>query len=285
MNRRLVAVFVFALVVASLTSFAVYRLIVLQMGKPTKVVATTKVLVAAHDLQVGALIRDYDLTEAPASGPLPEQAIHTRQEAIGRGVIAPIYQNEPILEHRLAPKGAGAGLASTIPVGMRAVALRVNEVVGLAGFVLPGMRVDILIAGNAPGGDPSMSGTLCKTVLQNIEVLSAGQKIEKNVEGKPESAQVVNLLVTPEQAEVLNLASDETKVQLVLRNPLDTQEAHTAGTSVANLFGQTVRAAPPPRVEAPVGRPQANVVRPPRTTTVEVFSGVKRSEQTFDQPR
>src|ERR1019366_10411136 len=115
---------------------------------------------------------------------------------VGRGVIATIFQNEPVLGRRLASVGAGAGLAATIPMGMRAVALRVNEVVGLAGFVLPGMRVDVLVAGNVPGSTNPMSGTLSRTVLQNIEVLSAGQNIEKNGNGKPEAAQVVNLLVT-----------------------------------------------------------------------------------------
>lgn len=281
MNRRLFAVFVFALAVASLTSFAVYRLIVSHVGKPTAAVVSNKLMVAAHDLQVGELIRDYDLSEIAWPGPVPDEAIRARQDVVGRGVIAPIYKNEPILERRLAPKGAGAGLASTIPVGMRAVALRVNEVVGLAGFVLPGMRVDVLIAGHGPAGD--LSGTLCKTVLQNIEVLSAGQKIEKNVEGKPESAQVVNLLVTPEQAEILSLASDETRVQLVLRNPLDTKEQKTPGTSVAALFGQSVAAAP-----APAQAPRAAAPPPPAprdTDTVEVFSGVKRSEQSFELPQ
>ena len=107
---------------------------------------------------------------------------------------------------------------------MRAVALRVNEVVGLAGFVVPGMRVDVLMAGNAPSAEQARFGTLCRTILQNIEVLSAGQKFDKTNDGKPESAQVVNLLVTPSQAEILNLAMSETKVQLVLRNPLDNRK-------------------------------------------------------------
>ena len=285
MNRRLVSVFAFALVVAGVASFAAYRLIVLQVHAPARPVVSNKIMVAAHDLQVGALIHDVDLTEIPWPGPVPEHAIKTRQDAVGRGVIATIYQDEPLLESRLAPKGAGAGLAATIPVGMRAVALRVNEVVGLAGFVLPGMRVDVLIAGNSPGGDQNRTGTLCKTVLQNIEVLSAGQKIEKTTDGKPESAQVVNLLVTPNQAEILNLASDETKVQLVLRNPLDTEEQTTQGASVAGLFGQTVSAAAAPKPVA-LARPVAPPApRPPAsTTTVEVFSGVKRSEQTFELP-
>jgi pilus assembly protein CpaB len=200
---------------------------------------------------------------------------------MGRGVIETIYKGEPIVDHRLAPKGAGAGLAATIPVGMRAVALRVNDVVGLAGFVLPGMRVDVLVAGAAPGIDTSRTGMLCRTALQNIEVLSAGQRIDKNADGKPESVQVVNLLVTPDQAEILNLASSETKVQLVLRNPLDTNEAATHGANVADLFGVAVTRPviamnSPPRVASPPVR------NPPEEATVEVFSGIKRSEARID---
>lgn len=289
MNRRLIAVFAFALLVASGASFMVYRLIILRVQSPSRAAATNKIVVAAHDLQIGALIKDADLSLAQSSGPIPDTALKTRQEAIGRGVVAPIYHNEPILDQRLAAKGAGAGLAATIPVGMRAVALRVNDVVGLAGFVLPGMHVDVLIAGNAPGSDNGRTGTLCRTVLQNIEVLSAGQQIEKSVDGKPESVQVVNLLVTPDQAEVLDLASDQTKVQLVLRNPLDTNEETTHGSSIASLFGQpngSPLAAPAPTRTAPLPR-HAAIVQPrePRVTTVEMFSGAKRSEQKFDLPQ
>ena len=119
---------------------------------------------------------------------------------VGRGVITPIFAKEPIIESRLAPKGAGGGLAAMIPPGMRAVPVRVNEVVGVAGFVVPGMRVDVLISGNRPNGDATL-GTLTKTLLQNIEVLSAGTDFKKDAEGKPVQVQVVNLLVTPEQAE------------------------------------------------------------------------------------
>lgn len=286
MNRRLISVFAFALLVAGLTSFLVYRLIILHVQAPSRAMPANKLVVAAHELQVGALIHDFDLQQVPWGAPIPDQAAKSAQDAVGRGVVATIYQNEPILERRLAPRGAGAGLAATIPVGKRAVALRVNEVVGLAGFVLPGMRVDVLIAGNAPGGDTNLTGTLCRTVLQNIEVLSAGQKIEKNVEGKPESAQVVNLLVTPDQAEVLNLASSETKVQLVLRNPLDTLEQTTRGTSIASLFGQSARPVP---VSYRPSAPRSIIVPPvhhqPAVTTIEVFSGTKKSEQVFQVPQ
>jgi pilus assembly protein CpaB len=208
------------------------------------------------------------------------------QDVIGRGVVSTIYQNEPILNTRLAAKGAGAGLAATIPLGKRAVALRVDEVVGLAGFVLPGMRVDVLVAGHPPG-DQNHLGTLSRTVLQDIEVLSAGQKIEKTADGKPETAQVVNLLVTPDQAEVLNLASIETRVQLVLRNPLDTQEEKTHGTSVAALFAADTALGPPIAPRTPFRRVSATFVThtDPDTTTVEVFTGTKKTEQKFGTPQ
>ena len=238
-----------------------------------------KVLVAAHTLELGALIQDADLRWTNSASTLPGQ-INNRQEAIGRGVIATIYEGEPISSGRLAPKGAGAGLASMIPIGKRAVALKIDEVVGLAGFVVPGMRVDVIIAGG--NSDSGRNGILSRTVLQNIEVLSAGQKFEKTADGKPQNAQVVNLLVTPDQAEVLSLASNETKVQLVLRNPLDNKEEKTHGTSVAALFGQeaapVVRSAPQPRAQRPAPAP---AVKAP-AETVEVFSGTKKSEQTLD---
>ncbi|HMF79096.1 MAG TPA: Flp pilus assembly protein CpaB [Bryobacteraceae bacterium] len=222
MNRRLVSVLIFALVVASATSYVLYRLVLVRVLSQGRSVATKVLVVAKHDLQVGVLIHDWDLEEVAWGAPIPADAAKTITDIAGRGVIANIYQSEPILNGRLAPRGAGAGLAATIPTGMRAVAIRVNEVVGLAGFVLPGMRVDVLMTGNVPIAE-SRTGTLCRTILQNIEVLSAGQKLEKTPDGKPESAQVVNLLVTPEQAEMLNLASSEAKIQLVLRNPLDTK--------------------------------------------------------------
>jgi pilus assembly protein CpaB len=296
MNRRLISVLVFALVVASITSYVLYRLILVRVQAQGQTVATNRLVVAKHDIQVGGLIQDSDLDEVAWGAPIPEDALRTRQEVIGRGVVATIYQNEPFLLHRLAPKGAGAGLAATIPVGMRAVALRVNEVVGLAGFVVPGMRVDVLMAGNAPSPEQARLGTLCKTILQNIEVLSAGQNLYKTHDGKPESAQVVNLLVTPTQAEVLNLAMSETKVQLILRNPLDNEPQTPPGTSIAGLFGTAGRmplvapASAAPAFHPPAPPPTAPVAAAKPATPeremahIEVFRGVKKTEETFDLP-
>ncbi len=280
MYRRLIFVLIFAIVVAGLSSAVLYQVVIASVqNQPKK--SVNKLLVAAKDLSIGDLIHDVDVKEIVWNGDPPPNAITKMDAVVGRGTIAPIYSGEPILEGRLAARGAGAGLAATIPVGKRAVALKVNEVVGLAGFVMPGMRVDVLVAGNVPGSTNPMSGTLSRTVLQNIEVLSAGQNIEKNVNGKPEAAEVVNLLVTPEQAETLSLAGSETKVQLVLRNPLDTQEETTPGSSVAKLFGQPEIAAPPPRQVA--AKRQRIVVTPPAAAMpvseppIEIFSGSKRT--------
>jgi pilus assembly protein CpaB len=296
MNGRLITVLVFALVVASAASFAVYHFLASGIKQQPTISTQSKMLVANRDLAVGSLIKDGDLREIAWTGALPAQSINASAEVVGRGVIATIYKDEPIFSQRLAGKGAGAGLASIIPLGKRAVALRINDVVGLAGFVQPGMRVDVLIAGTGPGGG-TQAGVLSRTILQNIEVLSSGQKFEKNMEGKPEEAQVVNLLVSPDQAEILSLAGSETKVQLVLRNPMDTEELPTKGTSISRLFGGTAGAAesPAPHTLTEPARPhivsrridptpapsaaQPASPRKPDADTIEVFTGNKKSEQ------
>jgi len=295
MNRRLISVLLFALVVASLTSYVLYRAILVRVQSQGqgRTVATNRLVVAKHDIQVGAIIQASDLDEVAWGAPIPDEALKSAQEIVGRGVIATIYQNEPVLLRRLAPTGAGAGLAATIPVGMRAVALRVNEVVGLAGFVVPGMHVDVLMVGNAPNADQARFGALSRTILQNIAVLSAGQSLDKTSDGKPQTAQVVNLLVTPAQAEILNLAMSETKVQLVLRNPLDTQSQTPPGTSIAGLFGVPGRlpvalsdgpSLRPPAVAPAVATHGPAAVKQNDVAHIEVFRGVKKSDETFDLP-
>jgi pilus assembly protein CpaB len=245
MNKRLLSVLIFALAVSAVASFILYRMISAQMTASAKVVGNS-VLVASHNLELGALIKDGDLKMAEWGGTVPQGALLKPEDAIGRGVMQPILENEPIVESRIAARGAGAGLASTIPPGMRAVAVRVNDIVGVAGFVVPGTHVDILIAGNPPGANTAQTGTLTKTLLQNVEVLSAGQNIQKDAEGKPVSVGVVNMLVTPEQAEILSLASNETRIQLIMRNPMDKDVTKTPGTAIANLFNGTK---PPPSTD------------------------------------
>ena len=253
MSKRLISVLIFAFIVSAGASFLLYRLVSSRMSADAKQ-PTTQVMVAARSLPVGTLIGEMDIKLGAWSGPLPANAISKKEDVIGRGVIANIYEGEPILDSRLAAKGAGAGLAATIPEGMRAVAVRVNEVVGVAGFVVPGMRVDILVMGQPPGGSAG-TGTITKTLLQNVEVLSAGQNIQKDAEGKPVTVQVVNLLVTPKDAEILSLASNDMRIQLILRNPLDTKESKPTGTNAAEILRsgaapKPVEASPPSTVAA-----------------------------------
>jgi pilus assembly protein CpaB len=291
MNQRFISVLVFAFVVAGCASLLLYRL-TMNHSSTQAAQSTTKALVASRNLELGVIIKDSDVKDAPWAGPLLANAVLKREDIIGRGVTTTIYDGEPIVENRLAPKGAGGGLAAMIPSGMRAVAVRVNDVVGVAGFVVPGMRVDILISGSPPGNSSSTQGSLTRTLLQNIEVLSAGQDFKKDNEGKPVGAQVVNLLVTPEQAEMLSLASNQTTIQLVLRNPLDTQVAKTPGTAVVELFAATGprKKADPTKVyvrvpvkAAPAPPPEVKPAPPVRQTFVmEVINGNKKSETKFD---
>jgi pilus assembly protein CpaB len=276
MNRRLLTILLVAFVIASACTFLVYRILghIVVSSKP---VATTKVVAAAADIKLGTVLTSSDLTTTEIAGTVPKGVILKQDEAIGRGVISDIYQGEPILESRLAPPGSGGGLAATIPDGMRAAAVKVDDVVGVAGFVTPGMRVDVLVSGNPPGENQATLGTVTKTVLQNIQVLSAGTDIQKDAEGKPQQVQVVNLLVTPDQAEELSLAS-QLKIQLVLRNPLDTKVSPVATNSMSELFsgGQP---APAPKKVVKVAPKPANP-----SYSIQVINGSSSTEEKFNSP-
>src|SRR5580704_14429933 len=248
MNRRILIIVSCALVLSVCASYLVYRAVGARVNaaKPSQ---TVEVVVAARDLALGTLVHEADFKMTAWTGPLPKGAMLKRDALLNRGVLSPIYEGEAVTENRLSPKGSGGGLAATIPAGMRACAVRVNEVVGVAGFVIPGMRVDVLITGLPPGGN-ALDGARVRTLLQNIQVLSAGTDFHKDQEGKPEQAQVVNLLVTPSQAEILSLASNETHIQLVLRNPMDTELTGLPGTILSDLFAGE-RAAEPGRPSHP----------------------------------
>ena len=287
MRERVVTILVLALIIAAGASLIVYRMVQAQIGR-NRSLPTTRIVVAAHNLGIGALLHDSDVKLGEWTGPLPKGMISMTQAVVGRGVVAPIYEGEPILESRLALKEAGGGLAATIPPGMRACAVKVNEVVGVSGFAVPGMRVDVLVAGVPPSAAPG-AGPRVKTILQNIAVLSAGQDIQKDAEGKPVSTQVVNLLVTPEQAELLSLASNETHIQLVLRNPTDTLVVKVPGSGMTSLFADVN---PPPVAAKPV-RPSVREKLPvapqtppaPQVFVIEVLNGPKKAQAAFSASR
>jgi pilus assembly protein CpaB len=289
MNKRFIGVLTFAFLVAAGASLVLYRVLI---TRPPSTTAPTMVQVAlaTRNLEPGAVLKEDDVKLSDWPGAVPPGATTDVQKLMKRGVISQIYAKEPVIESRLAPIGAGGGLAATIPAGLRAVAIRVNEVVGVAGFVVPGTHVDVLISGNTPGGDGNL-GTLTKTLLQNIEVLSAGQDFKKDAEGKPVMVQVVNLLVTPEQAEQLSLASNQTTIQLVLRNPLDHEISKTSGTALRNLFnGGRPPAAAQVKLDAPtrprqIQRPapvrESAAPAPPKEVpfTMEIISGNKTEKK------
>ena len=285
MNKRLLTILLLAFIIAGACAFLVYRIMGnrITASRPTP---TTRVIAASQDVKLGTVLAANDLTSIEVSGGAPKGTFLEKDKGtlIGRGVVSDLYQGEPILDSRLAPAGSGGGLAATIPKGMRACAVKVDEVVGVAGFVTPGQRVDVLASGTPPNASQTaqiaQEGTQVRTILQNIEVLSAGINIQKDAEGKPQQVQVVNLLVTPEQAEMLSLASSNNgvKIQLVLRNPLDTKITPVPSTAMGNLFANQGAAAgqAPQTVRAKPARP--------RTYSVTVMNGSKTTVEKFPIP-
>jgi pilus assembly protein CpaB len=277
MNRRLLIILLSAFVIAAMSTYLVWRMVGTRLSA-SKPQPSARLVAAAKDIKIGTILAPADLSYIQIVGAAPQGAILDPKNAIGRGVIANLFAGEAIVDSRLAPMGSGGGLAATIKEGMRACAVRVDEVVGVAGFVTPGMRVDVLVSGTPPDAKGGNQETQTKTILQNIEVLSAGQDIQKDGEGKPQSVQVVNLLVTPEQAQILALAANQMRIQLVLRNPLDTTITPVQETGMTNLFFGDK---PKPQPTNVVRKPKAAA---PAPFTITVINGQQKSEQKFVSP-
>ena len=233
MNRvRILIVLLVAVFVGGVLSYAVYNFL---QNRPVTVVKTPEknVVVAIGSLTLGTLLKDEHLkfVSWPATN-LPPGYFERKEDLISRGLIQPVVENETIFESKLAPKGTGAGLPPVIPKGMRAVSIRANEIIGVAGYVTVGTRVDVVLTATTPGAQESIT----KIVLQNVEVASSGQVIQKDPEGKPQTVTVVTLFVTPEDPEKLTTASSQSQFQLALRHPLDLEEAKTRGIQITQLI-------------------------------------------------
>jgi pilus assembly protein CpaB len=248
--------------------------------------AAGKAVVAAKDLPVGAVITEQDVRVIDWPGnAVPAGLLSAPQDAIGRGLMAPVRLNEPFLDAKLAPRGAGGGMAVIIEPGKRALSLRVDDVIGVAGFIQPNTRVDVLLTMAAAGtaGEPTT-----KAILQNVEALAIGQTTQTNAQGQAQVVPVVTVLVTPEQAETLALASSQGRVQMAMRNQLDTLPIKTSGARVSALLGPMRPAPQPPSV---LGyRRGGAVVTSPRApameeTIVEGFRGGERSITRFTRPK
>lgn len=237
--------------------------------------ARSTIVVAARALPVGSVIAEQDVkTLSWQGGALPAGYMGSIAQVVGRGLLAPIEPNEPIMAGKLAAEGMGGGLNVMIDEGMRAISVAVDQVVGVAGFVLPTSRVDVLLT--LPNPQQTNEPTT-RIIMQNVRTLAAGQTIQQDKEGKPLPVPVVTFLVTPEQAETLALASQQGRIQLTLRNTLDTTATRTSGTRVSALMGQVVRAPSPRRSSS---RPRT-AAEAPAQTTVEVYRGGVRSLERF----
>jgi pilus assembly protein CpaB len=282
MRNRIFAVLAIAILAGGGLAYGTYNLINGQPAAQPTAMPTQDVVVAAADLALGAELKSDDLKVIKfPQGQAPEGAFATPNDIIGRGVLSPIVRSEVILPAKLASKEAGAGLPPVIPEGMRAVSVRVNEVVGVAGYVLPGTRVDVL-ATQSPTNQPV--DMVSKVVLTNVQVLTAGTRMEQDqTDQKPVQVTVVTLLVSPEQAERLALASTEGKIQLALRNPLDQGTPATPGIRPSVLMGVAKAAAPSPSRSAgartrPAQAPTTELPSVP-APTVEVIRGDKRATE------
>lgn len=275
-NRTLVVLLV-ALGVAGVATYFVFRAVSRIPVREVEV-ASVHVAVATENLPNGTrLTKDHiKIVGWPSSAPV-QGSFPSAEAIVGRGLIQPVSANEPLTENKLAPIEAGAGLPPSIPPGMRAMSVRVNDVIGVAGFAVPGTRVDVVVTLR------DKEDSLARVVLSNIQVLTSGTVIdqEQAKDGKPIRSNVVTLLVTPDDAERLVLAQNAGAITLVLRNPLDVVPTETRGARMANLRGAP---APPPVVRTVGGQPRVTQPQPapkaePAVLTVEIYKAQKKSEE------
>ncbi len=276
-RMRVFMVFVLAITAGGALALGTYNFMQRAPAR-TVTIPTRPVVVAASDLDVGAELtrEEIRIIDWPANA-VPAGAFSDPKDVIGRGIVLPVIQNEPILPMKLASPEAGSGLPPAIPPGLRAVSVRVNEVIGVAGYVLPGTRVDVVATVNPSGQGGDITS---KVVLTNVQVLAAGTKIDRETDkNKPIPVTVVTLLVDPEEAERLTLASTEGKIQLALRNPLDKTAPVTRGTRPAALLGGPATT-PKPIARIATAKPAAPGAEP---LTVEIIRGDKRARETVHQ--
>lgn len=267
-----------ALLSATVAGFAAVRY---SAQRPMQLTAerpsTVQVVVAARDLPVGHLVTDADLQVLSWPGnALPVGYISQPSAVAGRGLISGVRMNQPIIESGVAERGSGAGLPIQFPEGMRAVSVRVDEVVSVAGFVTPKTRVDVMLTFKPTSGSNS-SQTYSQIILQNLLVLAAGQTTQHDEQGRPMTVSVVTLMVTPEQGEKLILAASQGRIQLALRSMLDVEEIETTGIGDARLFDL---GRPPARTASSAPRPRAAQAEP-ENSAIEIYKGGVRTLKRF----
>ncbi len=266
-----------ALAVGLLVAFSVYNKLRTSSGSNGNERAV-RVVVAADDVLVGVKLDAHDVRviTLPESA-APPGAFSDPAKVLGRGAVLPIAKGDFILPSKLAALNAGGGLPSLIPPGMRAVSVRVNDVVSVAGFVQPGTRVDVLATGNEGGS----GGRQTTTVLENVAVIAVGKSLDRSTSADAQTAPVITLLVSPDDAQKLALVSQEGRIQLSLRNPLDTKKGGIGATRTSSLYLGATPAPTPSK--AKVRKVVAKVpATPPAPYQVEMIRGSKRDETKFE---
>jgi pilus assembly protein CpaB len=281
-SQRTLIVMAVAVVTASIASYGIYQAIQRMPVRQVEIPGV-KVVVASELIPVGTLLTADHLKVVtwPARSPVAG-AFSDPKELVDRGVIATLAENEPITASKVAGKEAGGGLPPIIPAGMRAMSLRVNEVIGVAGFVLPGTRVDVLVTVDDPG-EANGKEPMARTVVSNVTVLTAGTRYDQEEarDGQPQRSTVVTVAVLPQDGERLALASSQGQISLVLRNPVDVDMTQTAGIKLTALMRGT---GPEPVLDKTQRRmvpakPQTPLPVVPSVYRVETIRAAKRADE------
>jgi pilus assembly protein CpaB len=266
--RRLVVALFLALAGAGSFTFWMSK----NMSKPAPPPPKQQYVAAIHPLEPGEILQKTNLTmvDWPITSKL-EGGFQKPEDVVGRAVLYPLSAGEPILARQLSAAGAALGLSIKIPDGMRAISLKTDQVVGVAGYLLPGTHVDVLVTFRTPEQpDPVTS-----TVLQDAQVIAAGQKMQPDPEGKPTTVVVVTLLVKPNDAERVTLASAQGTVHFVLRNGSDHEQVEDKPAELSALGG----------IPKPVFHPKVHKVDVPaqvaKVYTVQTVAGDKQTTETF----
>ncbi len=239
--------------------------------------ATTQIVTTTGELPSGITLAAKDVTLVDWPSDFPLQGSYSKvEDVIGHPLLNALGSKEPILKRNLGLEGSGIGLSGRIPPGMRATAVRSNEIVGVAGFLYPGSHVDVLVTYTPPGGN---NIPVTETVLQDVEVLTAGQTTEPDPQGKPQTVNVVTLLLNPEDSQRLQLASMQGGIQFVLRSGVDQKSVNLKPTRLDQL----VASEKPPVVVPPSTKKAPKRIEPSRPTiyVLEVIQGTKRSVEKF----
>lgn len=273
MRFRGVLMLVFALV-AGLLAIALASRLLQAQGGPSR---DAPIAVAKVDVPIGSTLTPEMIQMVPwPAEARPEGSFTDPAPLRGRVSISGLQKGEPVLQKRLAPEGSKGGLNAIVAPGKRAIAVRVNDVVGVAGFALPGTYVDVLVNTQTAAGREGQAEAISKIVLERILVLAVAQDVERDAT-KPQVANAVTLEVTPEQAELLDLARSVGSLSLVLRNQSEQAAAGTGGVTKDALLGLKAVAKTP----AAPAAPRAEAAPSPARDCVDVMRGSTRSRECF----